>query len=694
MEKNAQEEIQQMPETYRVALAGNPNVGKSTVFNALTGLHQHTGNWAGKTVTNAEGTAEFREKHYVLYDLPGTYSLRANSAEEEAARDFLCKGAYDAAIVVCDACCLERNLNLVLQVMELSPRVLVCVNLLDEAEKRGISVDFAHLEKLLGAPVVGMSARSGSGLTQMLERLEDLLQAPAPAHFQPDYGEILEPQLKILTDLLAGSTDLPPRWAALRLLEGDASVRQWIPAQRLLPCFPEHFVEIQQQLASQGLSEERVQDAVIAALVRQAESIAAQTVSTVTPETDARDRRIDSVLTSRKFGIPVMLLLLLGILWLTMAGANYPSALLSKWLFSVETAASEALQSAGAPEWVEGLFIHGMFRTLSWVVSVMLPPMAIFFPLFTLLEDAGYLPRVAFNLDNRFRKCGACGKQALTMCMGFGCNAVGVTGCRIIDAPRERCIAMLTNSLVPCNGRFPLFISLISMFFLTGIGAVDSFLSAFCLFCVILLGVGMTFLLSFILSRTVLRGMPSSFTLELPPYRRPQFGKVIVRSVLDRTLHVLGRACITAAPTGLVLWLLANCHVENLSLLQHISAFLDPFAHCFGLDGVILLAFILAFPANEIVIPIMIMTYLAQGSLTEVPELSTLHSLLVENGWTMTTALCTMLFSLFHFPCATTVLTIRKETNSWKWAFFAMLLPTATGLCLCFLVNLAATLLA
>ncbi|MBQ2264596.1 MAG: ferrous iron transport protein B [Oscillospiraceae bacterium] len=676
---------------YRIALAGNPNVGKSTVFNALTGLHQHTGNWAGKTVTNAAGIAEYGGKRYVLVDLPGTYSLRANSAEEEAARDYLCQEQPDAVIVVCDACCLERNLNLVLQVMELSEKVLVCVNLLDEAEKRGISVDFEHLENLLGVPVIGVTARSEEGLDNMLERLQNLLDAEQTPHFQPDYGEQLEPQLRILTDLLQDCTGtIPPRWAALRFLEGEPCVTQLISPEGIPPCFPEHLGEIQRQLKECGMTEQRIQDHLIEQLVHEAEHIAGKSVSRETTEADVRDRKLDRILTSRKFGIPLMLLLLALILWLTMAGANYPSALLSEFLFSIGDAASRRLSEWGAPAWVDGLFIQGMYRTLAWVVSVMLPPMAIFFPLFTLLEDAGYLPRAAFNLDHRFRKCGACGKQALTMCMGFGCNAAGVTGCRIIDSPRERLIAILTNSLVPCNGRFPMLISLITMFFVTGIAILDSLLSTLILLLLILCGVGMTFLLSTILSRTLLKGMPSSFTLELPPYRKPQIGRVLVRSVLDRTIFVLGRACIVAAPTGMLIWLLANCNVENQTLLHHLSTFLDPFAQYFGMDGTILLGFLLGFPANEIVIPIIIMTYLSEGSLTEITELSTLHSLFVENGWTLTTAICTMLFSLFHFPCSTTVLTVYKETKSLKWALFSMLLPTAAGLCLCFAVNLIA----
>ncbi len=679
-----------------VALAGNPNVGKSTVFNMLTGLRQHTGNWPGKTVTNAQGICSYHGREYVLVDLPGCYSLMAHSAEEEAARDFLCFGEADGAVVVCDATCLERNLNLVLQTLEITENTVVCVNLMDEARRKGVKVDLKRLSHLLGVPVVGAAARAGKGLEELMEQVESVTcrkkvggcKPPVtyPPAVEKAVGELMPAARRL------GNGRINARWLALRLLEGgDPSLRELLTGH--LGCCPWEDEEVQAVLKrGKNIPEDELRDSIATSIVRQAEGTARAVVTTAGSNGySAADRKLDRLFTSRATGFPILFLLLLFVFWLTIAGANYPSELLSGGLFWLGNRLREWLCGLGAPEWLLGLLIDGMYKTLSWVVSVMLPPMAIFFPLFTLLEDFGYLPRVAFNLDRCFHKCGACGKQALTTCMGFGCNAAGVVGCRIIDSPRERLIAILTNSFVPCNGRLPMLISIITMFFIGANGGLgSSVLSALLLMAVILLGIFMTFAVSKLLSATVLKGVPSSFTLELPPYRRPQIGKVIVRSIFDRTLFVLGRAAAVAAPAGLLIWAMANLRVEGATLLSICAGALDPFARLFGLDGVILLAFILGLPANEIVIPIAIMAYLCQGSLVDMTELSALHALFVQNGWTWVTALCTLVFALMHWPCSTTCITVYKETKSVKWTAAAFLLPTACGLAVCFLIATAA----
>ena len=692
------------PDDKVIALAGNPNVGKSTVFNALTGLNQHTGNWPGKTVTNAQGRCTAGGRSYVMVDIPGAYSLMAHSAEEEVARNFICFGEPDAVVVVCDATCLERNLNLVLQTLEISRRVVVCVNLMDEAERKGIKLDLELLSGRLGVPVVGTTARRKKSLRLLTDCLERVCSAPEPGEpFSVRYPDAIEDAVALLEPLVEEKSAgrLNSRWLSLRLLDQDDSLIREINA-----CLGEDFLrdealqsalgEAMALLRERGVENtDQLKDMTVAALIHSAEAICCGAVTCERSQYAETDRRLDKLLTGRLTGYPVMLALLALIFWLTISGANYPSQLLADGLFRVQDRLTELFEYLNAPDWLHGVLVLGAYRVLAWVVSVMLPPMAVFFPLFTLLEDAGYLPRVAYNLDRPFKRCRACGKQALTMCMGFGCNAAGVVGCRIIDSPRERLLAILTNNFVPCNGRFPTLIALLTMFFVgTAGGGLSPVLSALLLTAAIVLGVGITFAVTKLLSETLLRGVPSSFTLELPPYRKPQIGKVLVRSVFDRTLFVLGRAAAVAAPAGLVIWLMANITAGGVSILAHCAAFLDPFARLMGLDGVILLAFILGFPANEIVIPIIIMAYTAQGSILELDSLAQMKDLFVQNGWTWVTAVSVMLFSLNHWPCSTTLLTIKKETGSLKWTALAAAIPTGVGVALCILFNAVAGLFA
>lgn len=655
-----------------LALAGNPNVGKSTLFNALTGLHQHTGNWPGKTVERCEGVWHGGEEDCRLIDLPGAYSLHARSAEEAVTRDYLLSGEAQAVIVVCDAACLKRNLFLALQIAEAVPRAVVCVNLLDEARRRHVSVDLERLSREMGLPVAGTSARSKTGIGELMETA---LQANHP-RLRIAYDEAIERALGGLIPTLSGllPDGVDARWAGLRLLSGD---RETLAALNLDALLGLEQVRAAQEIAGQA---ESVRSRVTQTLHERARRLAEACTRREAREPAAY--RADRLLTGRGLGIPAMLALLGLVLLTTIVLANAPSQWLSALFARLGRQIDRAL--APAPGWLHAMLYQGVYRVLSWVVSVMLPPMALFFPLFTLLEDVGYLPRAAFNMDRCFQGCRACGKQCLTMMMGLGCNAVGVCGCRIIDSPRERLIALLTNSLTPCNGRFPMLIAL-SGAFLAGGGPLASLKTALCLTGLIVLSVALTLGLSRLLSATLLRGMPSSFALELPPYRRPQVGKVIVRSLLDRTIKVLGRALVTAAPAGALIWLLGHVQMGGMSLLARLFALLDPLGRLLGMDGVMLSAFVLGTPANEIVLPIALMGYLGEGTLVEADSLASLPALLAANGWNARFALCAMLFSLCHWPCATTLVTIARETRSAKWTLLSALLPTLCGMGLCML---------
>lgn len=679
-----------------IALAGNPNTGKSTVFNSLTGLNQHTGNWTGKTVTTAQGNYKFKNKNFILVDLPGTYSLLSNSAEEEVARDFICFGNPHATVVVSDATCLERNLNLVLQILEMTNKVVVCVNLMDEAKRKKISIDLTKLSALLGVPVVGTSARNGEGLDKLMDAVYkvstgEIITKP----LKIKYNDFIEEKIKNIDNKIHNLVEnkINSRWLSIKLLDGDKTILNSV--DKYLSFNLTEKVNLKKELAvtkksyiTENIQDKKFRDTMVESIVKLAEDISSKVVSFENERHNELDRKIDDILTSKTFGIPIMIAMLAVIFWITIVGANYPSDVIADFLFWIEDKLTNLFISKGWPEWLHGALVLGTYRTLAWVVSVMLPPMAIFFPLFTLLEDLGYLPRVAFNLDNFFKKACAHGKQALTMCMGFGCNAAGVVGCRIIDSPRERLIATITNFFVPCNGRFPTLIAITTIFIAGSFnGAAQSIIATLTITGVIILGVITTLLVSKLLSKTILKGMPSSFTLELPPYRKPQIGRIIVRSIFDRTIFVLGRAVMVAAPAGLIIWIMANVNIGDFSILDHCAKFLQPFAHLIGMDGYILMAFILGLPANEIVMPIIIMSYMASGSMIEMESLAALRDLLVSHGWTWLTAINVMLFCLMHFPCATTLLTIKKETGSLKWTAVSFLVPTIMGLTVCFIVT-------
>ena len=615
------------------------------------------------------------------------------SEEEEIARNYICFEKPDSTVIVLDATCLERNLNLFFQIMEITDNIIVCVNLLDEAKKKKIKIDLDKLSSELGVPVVGTIARKKKTLNNLLDTIMQICEGkiiPTPKNVT--YPNEIENAISLISEKLKDYKVIPKkllRWISLKVLDGEEKILKSIEKAFNISIIDNTELEFVKVKALNTLkSQENLKDTIVSSIMNRAEDICRNVCTYEMSSYSRRDRKIDKILTSKYLGFPIMLLFLGIIFWITIVGANYPSEILFSFFTWIQEKLVLFANWINCPAWLSDMLINGVYQTLTWIISVMLPPMAIFFPLFTFLEDLGYLPRIAFNVDGFFKRCSCTGKQMITMCMGFGCNAAGVTGCRIINSPREKLIAILTNNFVPCNGRFPFLISIATIFIagtMQGFGA--SIISTLSVILVILLGIFCALLVSKILSKTILKGIPSSFVLELPPYRKPQFGKILIRSIFDRTLFVLGRAISVAAPAGLVIWLFASIGINGESLLSIIANFLDPFANLLGLDGYILTAFIFGIPANEIVLPIILMCYLGGNSLVNMEDTFSIGQILIQNGWTILTAINVMIFTCMHFPCATTLLTIKKETGSLKWTIISFLLPTICGIILCMLTT-------
>ena len=609
------------------ALVGNPNVGKSTLFNLLTNGNQHTGNWSGKTIDIAKAHFNHVNHKINLIDLPGTLSLHSDSKEEQVTSDYIMNNNYDTLIIVVNSTALHRSLLLTLQTLMYTQKAVICLNMTDEAEKLGVIIDTDELELQLGVPLIKISASNSYNISSLLNTAVTVATGAKKTFC-----------LKKLIDLR----------------ESDYTESE--EAEKL----------------------NLIADEIVKHTIKNDKSVHTKTSKT-----------LDKIFTSKLTGIPILLLVFCSLFWITAYGANYPSEILFDIFINITESVRIILYSINTPQIIVNILTDGILTTVSWVISVMLPPSAIFFTLFALLEESGYLPRIAFILDSIFKPTGTNGKLSLTMLMGFGCNACGVMGCRINSSKKEQIIASITNSFVPCNGRLPTLIAISSLYFTNNLtGTTKSFAVAGILLITLICSTIMTLAVSLVLSKTTFRKCNSTFTLELPNYRIPKFALVIKKTIKEKILYVLSRAILVSVPAGIVLWIITNCSIKGTSILIHITTFIDPIANAIGLDGIILTAFLLSFPANEIVIPIILMAYTNGNLLTDYSSITQLGVILSQNGWKLSTAICFCIFTLFHFPCSTTCFAIQKETRSIRWTLVSIFIPLFIGFALCYLVNL------